>query len=260
MKTIPVSFLVVGMLLPTVCLAKAQDPPKGQPADQKDARRSPQRPVMEVWKAADLDHDGFISKEEFDAMPRIQNLPEEKRANIFKRLDKDADGKLSREELSQFGKPHEGENSPMRRLWELDTDKSGGISFEEFKKGPFFMKLSPEKQEAIFHKLDSDGDGVITPKDRPEPAFKHPEGKPCPSGLVGKQPDNKEDSEKPDQIIRRLDLNGDGALSFEEFRAGPAVKNLTEDEQEKRFQLLDRNGDLKISAEDFPAPPTPTKP
>lgn len=255
MKTIPVSFLVAGMLLPAVCLAQPQEPPKGPPVDDQDGRPGPQRPFVEAWKQADSDHDGFISKEEFGSMPRIRNLPEEKRDGVFKRLDKDADGKLSRDELVRFGR-EEQSGRPLKRLWELDSDKSGGISFEEFKKGQFFMKLPPEKQEAVFHRLDTDKDGVITPKDRPEPAFKHPEGKPHPNRPEGKHPDHKDDSEKPDQINRRLDLNGDGALSFEEFRGGPAVKNLSEDEQEKRFELLDRNGDLKISPEDFPRPPS----
>jgi len=43
-------------------------------------------------------------------------------------------------------------------------------------------------------------------------------------------------------------------LAFAEFRVGPAVKDLTEDEQERRFELLDRSGDLKISRDDFPPP------
>jgi hypothetical protein len=61
--------------------------------------------------------------------------------------------------------------------------------------------------------------------------------------------------EKPQGINRKLDANGDGALSFEEFRAGPAMKDLTEDQQEDRFELLDRNKDLKLGPEDFPPPP-----
>ena len=36
---------------------------------------------MDLWKLADADGDGFLSKAEFNAMPRIQNLPEEKREN-----------------------------------------------------------------------------------------------------------------------------------------------------------------------------------
>jgi hypothetical protein len=95
---------------------------------------------------------------------------------------------------------------------------------------------------------------VITPTDRPKPHFNRPDGKPRPNRPDGKTPGN---GDGPEQINRKLDANGDGALSFEEFRAGPAVKNLTEDEQEERFELLDRNGDQKISPEDFPPPPPP---
>ncbi len=230
------------MLLPVVCLAQPAEPPKGPPANEKGDRRGPPRPFMEV---ADSDHDSFISKAEFDAMPRIMNLPEEKRENLFKRLDKDADGKLSREERAPLGKPRDGQDQPLKRLWDLDSDKSGGINFEEFKAGQLFMKLPPKKQQEVFHRLDTDGDGVISPKDKPEPPFKHP---------------NRSDDGGPGQINRKLDLDGDGALSFEEFRKGPAVKNLTQDAQEDRFELLDRNGDYKISPEDFPLPPPREKP
>jgi Ca2+-binding EF-hand superfamily protein len=159
-----------------------------------------------------------------------------------------------------MGKPREGDVPPMARLWELDTDKSAGISFEEFKGGRFFMKLPPDKQDAVFKRLDTDKDGIITPKDRPEPAFKRPDGREHRKGPDGKHPARKNDSGKPESINARLDLNGDGALSFEEFRVGPEVKDLSEDEQEERFELLDRNGDLKISPQDSPPPPPPPRP
>ena len=260
MKTIPVSFLIAGMLLPVVCDAQMQDPPKEPPADPKGGRHSVERPFVEAWERADQDRDEFISKSEFEAIKRIANLPEEKRLNLFNRLDKDNDGKLSREELGRFGKPQEGQKErPMKRLWELDTDKSGGISFEEFKNGPLFMKLPAEKQEALFRRLDTDGDHFITPKDRPDMETKHPDGKQRPNRPDGSHPHPEENrQESPEAMISHLDSNGDGSLSFAEFRLGPAVKNLTEDEQEKRFNELDRNGDLQISFGDF-GPPPPAK-
>ncbi|MEY3894523.1 MAG: hypothetical protein RLZZ214_42 [Verrucomicrobiota bacterium] len=262
MKTIPVSFLVAGMLLPAVCLSQPQDPqmdrPMESPGGEKGGPRKQDHPFLAAWKAADTNLDGFISKEEFALMQRIQNLPEEKRDHLFTRFDKDADGKLSRDELGRMGKPpRDGQpDPPMKRLWELDADKSGGISLDEFKAGQLFKKLPAEKQQAVFGRLDTDDDGVITPKDRPEPHFKRPDGKSRPNRPDGKRPD-KDDG--PEQINRKLDVNGDGALSFEEFRVGQAVKNLTEDEQEDRFELLDRNGDQRISPEDFPPPPPPTE-
>jgi EF-hand domain pair/EF hand len=257
MKTTPVSFLVAGILLPALCLAEPQDPPmdpqRGPSHGDKGGPHRPDRAFFEAWKAADTDHDGAISKAEFDVMPRIQKLPEEKRGNLFTRLDKDNDGKLNREELVRFGKPRDGQpDQPMKRLWELDSDKSGGISLEEFKAGQVFMKLPPEKQQVVFSRLDTDGDGVITPKDRPESPFKRPDGKHRPNRPDGPPPENEG---VPGQINRKLDVNEDGFLSFDEFRVGPAVKNLTEDEQEDRFELLDRNSDQKISPEDFPSPP-----
>lgn len=252
MKTIPVSSLLAGLLLPAVCIAQPQKPnrePRPMNEEGKGHHEGPEE-FLKTWNLADTDKDGFLSLAEFKEMTRVKNLPVEKQEGLFKRLDKNADGKLSREEILQLRKNHAGPGK-RDRLWELDTDKSGGISFEEFKLGPLFQKLSPEKQKEVFTRLDTDGDGFITPKDRPNPSFKRPEGnKPRPNRPEG--PPN--DEAMPGRINRKLDTNGDGALSFEEFRLGPAVKNLTEDEQEDRFDALDRNKDLKISEEDFPPP------
>lgn len=255
MKTIPVSLIVAGFLTPAMCVAQAEDGgPGGPPPRAGEGPHGGHRPFVEAWKAADKDADGFISREEFGLIPRIQGLPEEKRAGLFTRLDKDADGKLDRGELGRIGRPREGSGNRMPRLWELDVDKSGGVSFEEFKAGRVFQKLAPEKQQAVFHRLDTNGDGMITPKDNPEPPFRHDRGNPRPK----RQEDGKPDVPRvePRQLIRQLDQDGNGTVTFEEFRAGPRVRDLTEDEQEDRFEALDKNHDLKITVEDFP-PPAP---
>jgi hypothetical protein len=137
----------------------------------------------------------------------------------------------------------------MQRLWELDVNKSGGVDLEEFKAGHLFQKLPPARQTEIFQRLDTDRDGVITPKDKPEPPFQRGGGKPHPPRPDDPQPD-------PHRMIRQFDKDGDGGLAFEEFRAGPEVRNLSEDEQEDRFEAMDENHDQKLTAEDFP-PPAP---
>jgi Ca2+-binding EF-hand superfamily protein len=239
--------------------AFAQSPgePRRNPDPDGAVKRGQQRPFAETWKAADKDGDGFISREEFDQMPRIRNLPEEKRPRVFERLDKDADGKLGRNELGRMGNRfQDGQRPPMQRLWELDADRSGGVDLEEFKGGKLFQKLPPEKQTEIFQRLDTNHDGVITPKDKPEPPFGRERGKPHPRRAEGPEGPRM----NPQHMIRQFDKDGDGALSFEEFRAGPAVKDLTEDEQEDRFEAMDKNHDQKLTPEDFPAPPPPVEP
>lgn len=253
MKTIPVSFLVAGMLLPAVALAQPKPLPETPVKDGKEARRGQMRPFAEAWKMADSDMDGSISIQEFERMPRLRELPEEKRKELFQRLDKNGDARLSREELNRFGKPRDEHDAPMKRLWELDADKSGGISFQEFQQGAVFKKLPEERREAVFKRLDTDGDGMITPKDKPEPQSKRRDGKGWQHRPEGGKPSRGgEDSDgAPHSINRALDSDGDGTLSFEEFRTGPSIKDLPEDAQEDRFELLDRNKDLKLSPEDF---------
>ncbi|MFD0895156.1 EF-hand domain-containing protein [Luteolibacter ambystomatis] len=257
MKTIPVSLVLAGSMLTAWALPappEASQPGAGDPPMAAEKRPGPpdgerrfKRQGAEFWKRADKDGDGFVSKEEFLALERIAKLPEEKRDKLFERFDKDGDGKLSKEELMKFG---DGPPNGFPRLPELDVDHSGGVSFEEFKASEFVKKLPPERQEALFKRLDSDGDGQITPKDRPaEPP--HRDGRDGEGGGGG-----------PDgglrQILRTLDANGDGAVTFEEFQKAPYAEKIGEDALEKRFEKLDRNGDKKLNAED--APPRPEKP
>jgi Ca2+-binding EF-hand superfamily protein len=209
--------------------------------------------MIELWKKADTDGDGFISASEFASLERPGQLPEEKRDEIFKRLDKNGDGRIGPEELPR--RPQGG----MPPLEQVDADKDGRIVFAEFKNLGFVAKLPEERQQKMFTRMDRDGDGALTPKDRPE-------GPPHRDGKWDGKRDSKPDGGKggrgghPLDLVRKLDQNGDGALNFEEFRQAGFLKDKSEDEQEDRFEEMDRNKDLKIDAADFPPPPEGPKP
>ncbi len=165
MKTTSLSLFVSAVFLSVVCHAETQrdaDRAGGGPKKWERGR------FMPAWKQADKNQDGSISPDEFHAMLRVKNLPEEKRAKLFKRLDKNADGLLGREELARIARPSGSKGDRMRRLWELDRDRSGGVSIEEFREGRFYSKLPAERQRNLFARLDTDGDGEITAKDRPK--------------------------------------------------------------------------------------------
>jgi Ca2+-binding EF-hand superfamily protein len=245
MKTTTVSMIFAALLAPSAVHAQAPD---DDPSRRVPGERREQRPFHQAWQKADSDADGFISRAEFTAMPRVSDLPEDKQDRLFKRLDKDGDGRLDSNELWQPGNAPAGRrHKPMHRLWELDTDGDGGVSLEEFKVGPIAEKLPPERIERIFQRLDRDGDGNITAKDRPDPP------QPGREGLMrGGQPDIRPRA-KPEayRLLPKLDKDNDRALTFEEFREHPALKNMDEDAQEARFQELDSNNDSKITPDEM---------
>lgn len=186
---------------------------------------------------ADTNGDKQVSLEEFVALERISKIPEAQSHEIFKRFDKNGDGMIQTHEMKppQRREGREGRDRPFPRLHELDTDKSGSVTFEEFSSGPFAEKLPAERLRTFFDKLDRNGDGVLSPKDMP-----HERG--GPRGPRGPQGGGQERG----MMFETLDQNGDGALSFAEFRLAPWVKDRGEDEQEDQFERIDKDGNLLI--------------
>ncbi len=219
-----------------IAIAQQASPSAGAPTAPPRGKK-PRVSAAETWKMVDADADGSLTAQEFASLPRMQKLPEQKRGEIYQRLDKDSNGKLTQEELAKLGAGNR-RGLAQQRFSELDTDRNQSVSFEEFQKGPLFVKLALEDQKEVFKKLDADGDGSITQKDHPD---KPPQG--------GKPPG------LPPGEVMKLDSNKDGSVSFDEFKTDAQVKDLTEDEQEDRFEALDKNHDQKLMPGDFPPPP-----
>ncbi|MDP4625249.1 MAG: hypothetical protein NWT08_08945 [Akkermansiaceae bacterium] len=141
----------------------------------KEGRRGPHMaPPGEMFLQMDTDKDGNISKAEFFAAPRLERLPEDKRALIFERLDGNSDGVVTRQEI--FKMRDDAERKAVDGFHKLDADGSGGLNFEEFSQGEFFGKLPEERRRQMFERMDTDGSGEITAEDRPKgpPPHKRP--------------------------------------------------------------------------------------
>lgn len=128
----------------------------------------------DMFGMLDKNNDKVITSEEFFAGPRMANMPQEQRDKFFARIDLDGDGKVTPEEIRKMRQ--ESHEKQMREFRELDTDKSGGLSYEEMSLGKFFSQLPEEKRKQIFARMDTNSDGQITPEDKPQGPRPHPEG------------------------------------------------------------------------------------
>jgi hypothetical protein len=57
----------------------------------------------------------------------------------------------------------------------------------------------------------------------------------------------------PEEAFKKLDTNGDNAVSLEEFKAGPIAKR-NPDRADEMFKRRDKDGDGKLTLEEFKAP------
>ena len=127
---------------------------------------------------------------------------------IFKRLDEDGDGKLSPSELQRCVGTI-GEElflEEVRQMVEsMDTDDNGFLGFE---------KETGDKMEELreaFRIYEMDGSGSITPKSLKKMLSRLGESRSVEDCCV---------------MIGQFDVNGDGVLSFDEFKLMMLWKNL----------------------------------
>lgn len=87
----------------------------------------------------------------------------------------------------------------------MDTDNTGEIDFQEFKRvmaDVFFRKHSRHELQAAFKRFDTDGNGYIGTRELQDVMIR-----------MGRNITRQE----VDAMVRTIDENGDGKISFDEF-------------------------------------------
>jgi len=168
-------------------------------------------------KHLDKDGNGYITRDEVVAAAQKR----------FARLDRKGDGKLTPDELTgRHGRnaqaATDGARSQARAQFvqqhfeKLDTNHDGVVTQDEF----------VAAATARFQQVDTQGTGRVTANE------------------IASSPQAAERASRmAAHVVQRLDTNGDGVVSQDEFLA--AAK--------KRFSHLDRNGDGFIDADELPA-------
>jgi len=127
---------------------------------------------------------------------------------LFQNFDLNGDGVLTKEEIingyKQILGDVEAELEAERIMKEVDLDKSGTIDYNEFVLASISQQklLNKERLEATFKMFDKDGNGTIS-ADEIKSVL-------CQGGSV--------DPAAIDQIIKEVDINGDGEISLVEFK------------------------------------------
>ena len=140
------------------------------------------------------------------------SMDEKQLKETFKLFDKDNDGTITKVELKEMMKklgkePSDEEVEAM--IKEVDSDGDGQIDFEEFKN---MMQADAENDEAeneqflkeAFDFFDKDASGYID-KSELKATIEH----------MGQ----KVSAEELEKMMKEADTDGDGQISFEEFKA-----------------------------------------
>jgi Ca2+-binding EF-hand superfamily protein len=181
--------------------------------------------------------DGYVTEDEFIAAAKSR----------FARMDTRGDGKLTPDELTAPRWSHGQHNKAAGEQAQADTDVHAGMRAQFAQK--YFDKLDANHDgvvtldeyvaaaQAEFKVLDTAGNGQVTAAEiAASPKVQH------------------RANHLAERMVRRLDTNGDGVVSQEEYLA----------DAQKQFARMDKNGDGFIDAEEMPthhwarrnAPPT----
>lgn len=152
----------------------------------------------------------------FIASQLLSKAEKDNLAKVFKAFDKNGDGKLSIQEVKEGYLEHYGKvmsDEEVEQMFNaVDTDRSGFIDYSEFVVAAMNERqlTTNDKLQAAFKMFDKDGSGIISADEIKE--------------VLQFGNNNSMSNSAVDTIIKQVDENGDGEISFEEFVA--MMKNL----------------------------------
>lgn len=153
-----------------------------------------------------------MSKEEFQAGSKFENIK-----SLFEAFDSDGDGKICSIEVASALRKHhklhsEDEIGYMMRFFDLDENTL--VDFSEFvKMAEMFETKENMTAEAkirqLFRAADKNQDGVLSSEELKQLWNLTPSD----------ETKTKLTDEEMDDMIRAIDVNGDGKIDYEEFFA-----------------------------------------
>ncbi|MEP6939503.1 MAG: EF-hand domain-containing protein [Rudaea sp.] len=212
------------------------------------------------FKAADVKNAGSLTAAQLAASPRAQKHDERVANMLVRRLDAAAKGYVTAEDFAV---------AAQKRFASIDTQGTGKLTFEQFSAArpgrlehlAFAVQRTDggagaagthtgfhEKfAQAAFAQLDANGDGVVTrdefvaaAKARFSALDASHTGQLTAAQIAKSPTAQQRDLKFADHIVKKLDTNGDGSVSLDEYLAGAKA----------RFSRLDRGGDGYLDAGD----------